>query len=205
MTCSACGKENVPAVAFCTFCGASMSSASVAASAVPVRASGSADAGKAALTFVSSLSLTEKIAGVGAILALIGFFLPFIAIPGLGELAAMAIPDPTGGTPTIPSSSLSLLGLAKFAGAVYFILLGALASAGLLYLARGAAYARKMLLNGVQVMIGSMVGPGALLALLFASSVRSVAGAGFWIVGLGYCCIAFGGLMTIAQLAKAEH
>ncbi|MGA8110148.1 MAG: hypothetical protein WB974_11975, partial [Acidobacteriaceae bacterium] len=141
----------------------------------------------------------------GAILALIGFFLPFIAIPGLGDLAAMAIPDPTGGTPTIPSSSLSLLGLAKFAGAVYFILLGALASGALLYFARRAAYARKMLLNGIQVMIGSMVGPGAILALLFASSVRSVAGAGFWIVGLGYCCIAFGGLMTIAQLAKAEH
>ncbi|MGB7136532.1 MAG: hypothetical protein WBD46_14670 [Acidobacteriaceae bacterium] len=199
MLCASCGKENAAAVAFCTFCGTQM--------AGPAKPSSGAasDAGKAALSFVSSLSLTEKIAGAGAILALIGFFLPFIAIPGLGDLAAMAIPDPTGGTPTIPSSSLSLLGLAKFAGAVYFILLGALASGALLYFARSAAYARKMLLNGIQVMIGSMVGPGAILALLFASSVRSVAGAGFWIVGLGYCCIAFGGLMTIAQLAKAEH
>jgi hypothetical protein len=157
------------------------------------------------MSFVSALSLAEKIAGAGAVIALIGFFLPFIAIPGLGDLAAMAIPDPTGGTPTIPSSSLSLLGLAKFAGAVYFILLGALASAGLLYLARGAAYARKMLLSGIQVMIGSMVGPGTLLALLFASTVRSVAGAGFWIVSFGYCCIVAGGLMTINQLAKSEH
>jgi hypothetical protein len=153
------------------------------------------------MSFLSSLSLAEKIAGAGAVVALIGFFLPFIAIPGLGELAAMSIPDPTGGS-GIPSSSLSLLGLTRFAGAVYFILLGALASAAIIYLARNAAYARKMLLNGIQVMIGSMVGPGTLLALLFASTVRSVAGVGFWVVGLGYCCIVAGGLMTISQLAK---
>ena len=59
-----------------------------------------------------------------------------------------------------------------------------------------------MVLNGVQILIGSMIGPGALLALLFASSVRSVAGVGFWVVGLGYTAIALGGLMTIAQLSK---
>jgi hypothetical protein len=116
----------------------------------------------------------------------------------------MAMPDPTGGS-GIPSSSLSLLGLTKFAGAVYFILLGALASAALVYLARAANYARKMLLSGIQVMIGSMVGPGTLLALVFASSVRSVASIGFWVVSLGYCAIVAGGLMTIVQLSKAER
>jgi hypothetical protein len=206
MTCPACGKENAPGTAFCTFCGVSMSNAAPAAApavpaARPVQTSAAA-AGQNAMSFLSALSLPEKIAGAGAVVALIGFFLPFIAIPGLGDLAAMSMPDPTGG---MPSSSLSLMGLTKFAGAVYFILLGALASAAIVYLARNAAYARKMLLSGIQVMIGSMVGPGTLLALVFASTVRSVAGVGFWVVSLGYCCIVAGGLMTIAQLAKTER
>jgi zinc-ribbon domain len=212
MFCPACGKENVATVSFCTFCGAPLASAVPAGPAATVAAipsppagpSAAANASKMATSFLASLPLAEKIIGAGAVVALIGFFLPFVAIPGLGDLAAMTMPDPTGGS-GIPSSSLSLLGLTKFAGAVYFILLGALASAGLLYLSRTAAYARKMLLSGIQVMIGSMVGPGTLLALLFASTVRSVAGIGFWIVSLGYCCIVAGGLMTIAQLSKAER
>lgn len=209
MFCTACGKENAATVSFCTFCGAPLHATApagpaVAAPAISSGPSAAANAGKMATSFLAALSLPEKIIGAGAVVALIGFFLPFIAIPGLGELAAMSMPDPTGAG-QIPSSSLSLLGLTKFAGAVYFILLGALASAGLVYLARTAGYARKMLLSGIQVMIGSMIGPGTLLALLFASTVRSVAGVGFWIVSLGYCCIVAGGLMTIAQLSKAER
>jgi hypothetical protein len=51
-----------------------------------------------ATSFLASLSLAEKIIGAGAVVALIGFFLPFIAIPGLGDLAAMTMPDPTGGS-----------------------------------------------------------------------------------------------------------
>jgi hypothetical protein len=208
MFCPACGKENTATVAFCTYCGVPLQQA--AASAAPIQASAStgpsaaANAQKMATSFLAALTLPEKIIGAGAVVAIIGFFLPFIAIPGLGDLAAMAMPDPTGGS-GIPSSSLSLMGLGKFAGAVYFILLGALASAGLVYLARAANYARKMLLNGIQVMIGSMVGPGTLLALIFASSVRSVASIGFWVVSLGYCAIVAGGLMTIVQLSKAER
>jgi zinc-ribbon domain len=208
MFCPACGKDNVATVAFCTSCGTSLSPAA-APSAVPVHAaptgpSAAANAGKMATSFLAALTLPEKIIGAGAVVALIGFFLPFIAIPGLGDLAAMAMPDPTGGS-GIPSSSLSLMGLGKFAGAVYFVLLGALASAALVYLGRAANYARKMLLSGIQVMIGSMIGPATLLALLFASTVRSVAGVGFWIVSLGYCAIVAGGLMTIVQLSKAER
>jgi hypothetical protein len=209
MFCTACGKENATTVSFCTFCGAPLHAAASAGQAVaapPISAgpSAAANAGRMATSFLATLSLPEKIIGAGAVVALIGFFLPFIAIPGLSDLAAMAMPDPTGGS-GVPSSSLSLMGLGKFAGAVYFILLGALASAALLYLGRSANYARKMLLSGIQVMIGSMVGPGTLLALLFASTVRSVAGVGFWIVSLGYCCIVAGGLMTIVQLSKVER
>jgi hypothetical protein len=208
MFCPACGKENAATVAFCTYCGVPLQQA--AAPAAPIQASApaapsaAANAGKMATSFLAALTLPEKIIGAGAVVALIGFFLPFIAIPGLGDLAAMAVPDPTGGS-GIPSSSLSLMGLGKFAGAVYFILLGAIASGALVYLARTANYARKMLLSGIQVMIGSMVGPGTLLALLFASTVRSVAGVGFWVVSLGYCAIVAGGLMTIAQLSKADR
>jgi len=209
MFCPACGKENTATVAFCTYCGVPLQQVAAAPTA-PIQASGptapsaAANAQKMATSFLAALTLPEKIIGAGAVVALIGFFLPFIAIPGLGDLAAMAMPDPTGGS-GIPSSSLSLLGLTKFAGAVYFILLGALASAALVYLARAANYARKMLLSGIQVMLGSMVGPGTLLALVFASSVRSVASIGFWVVSLGYCAIVAGGLMTIVQLSKAER
>ena len=208
MFCPACGKNNVATVAFCTSCGSSLSAAtgspSASTQAVPTGPSAAANAQKMATSFVATLTLPEKIIGAGAVVAFIGFFLPFIAIPGLGDLAAMTMPDPTGGNP-IPSSSLSLMGLGKFAGAVYFVLLGALASAALVYLGRAADYARKMLLSGIQVMIGSMIGPATLLALLFASTVRSVAGVGFWIVSLGYCAIVAGGLMTIIQLSKTEH
>jgi zinc-ribbon domain len=209
MFCPACGKENAATVAFCTYCGVPLHQ-TAATPAVPIQASSSAgpsaalNAQKMATSFLAALTLPEKIIGAGAVVAFIGFFLPFIAIPGLGDLAAMAMPDPTGGNP-MPSSSLSLMGLGKFAGAVYFILLGAIASAGLVYLARTANYARKMLFSGIQVMIGSMVGPGTLLALVFASSVRSVASIGFWVVSLGYCAIVAGGLMTIVQLSKAER
>jgi hypothetical protein len=211
MFCPACGKENPDATAFCMSCGTQLAAPTgamatatgPAVTASPAAApSASANAGAMAVSFLSALSLPEKIAGAGALVAIIGFFLPFIAIPGLGDLAALAMQqDPTSAA-SIPSSSLSLLGLGKFAGAVYFILIGALASAGVLWLARNAPYPRRMLLNGVQIMIGSMIGPGALLALLFASTVRSVAGVGFWVVGLGYSAIAVGGLMTIAQLSK---
>lgn len=206
MTCPSCGRDNAAAVSFCTFCGSALPATAAAPiqTSLPPAHSAAANAGKMATSFLASLTLTEKIVGAGALIAIIGFFLPFIAIPGFGDIAAMAMPDPTG-APDMPSSSLSLLGLTKFAGAVYFILLGALVSAGLLYLARSAGYSRKMLLSGIQVMIGSMVGPGTLLALLFASTVRSVASAGFWIVSLGYCSIVAGGLMTIVQLSKAER
>ncbi len=215
MFCTACGKENPDTTAFCASCGASLKTASanaapapfapapVAPAPPPPASAAVANAGKMATSFLATLSTAEKIIGAGALVALIGFFLPFIAIPGLGDLAALSMPDPTGG-PQIPSSSLSLLGLSKFAGAVWFILLAALASAALLYLARNANRARKLLFSGIQIMIGSMIGPGTLLALLFASTVRSVAGFGFWIVSLGFCAIVAGGLMTIAQLSKAE-
>jgi hypothetical protein len=167
------------------------------------------EASKKALSFLSSLSLAEKFAVAGPVIAIIGFFLPFVTLPdfALGGLSPADIAAAAEGqaSPDLHAPSVSLFGLARYSGAVYFILLGALASAALFYLARSAAYARKMVLNGVQIMIGSMVGPGTILALVFASIVRSIAGIGFWIVGIGFCCIVVGGLLTTAQLAKAER
>lgn len=214
MTCSACGKENIAATPFCSFCGAPMA-VGVPAAALPVRSSGMAaasasNAGKATMSFLSSLSLAEKFAIAGPVIAFLGFFLPFVHMPDLATMGGVSAADLAAAgaagapVPDVHAPSLSLFGLAKYSGAVYFILLGAILSGGLFYRARGATRARRLLINGFQIMIGSMVGPGTLLALLFASMVRSMVAFGFWVVSLGFCCIVVGGLMTIARLAKSE-
>jgi hypothetical protein len=54
-------------------------------------------------------------------------------------------------------------------------------------------------------MIGSLCGPGIIVELLFIPLVQSVAGAGLWLLGLGYCAITAGGLITIGTLGKTAR
>lgn len=218
MFCSSCGKNNPAAGPFCTFCGASMAAAnagggttSIPSAAKPSAAAAAAtDAGKKAVSFLSALTLADKFALAGPVIAFIGFFLPFVTMPDLGGLTGLTAADlaaaaAASGQPAPDlHPSISLFGLAKYSGSVYFILLAILVSGALFYLALKASRSRKLFISGFQVMIGSMIGPGTLLALIFASIVRSMAGFGFWVVSLGFCCIVVGGLMTIAQHAKAE-
>ncbi len=91
----------------------------------------------------------------------------------------------------------------KFLGAIYILLFAAVAAGVLAYLMRSAHYAKKMLMCGFLVMIGSLFGPGCIAALLFVPMIQSVAGVGYWLFGLGYCAIAAGGLITIGSLSKA--
>jgi hypothetical protein len=207
MLCVSCGKDNAAAVSFCEFCGVNLRApvaagvpvAAVAAPA-PDPAAAAAVIAQAGKSLFKSLTLGEKFAGMGAVAAIIGFFLPFLSSPDLGELSGLF----GGRLGDVPGRvSFSLLDMGKFWGAVYFIFLAGVGSALLFWFARSAAASRKLLMNGFQIMIGSLLGPLLLLSLLFVPMVQSVAGLGFWLSALGFCAIATGGLIAIAQVSKS--
>jgi hypothetical protein len=198
MICTACGKTNVDSAVFCEQCGTSLRAQPAGpgvaappppppapfpphAGPVPVSGAQFAQQGEA---LIASLSLGEKISGVGAIAAVVGFFMPWISysVPGLAAAT---------------TTSLSGLDLGKSIGAVYLILLNAGIAAALCYLSSKAVPARKLAIAGWLVFIGALCGPANLMALIFVSKVQTIAGFGFWLVSLGYTAIATGGLMTI--------
>jgi hypothetical protein len=210
MNCSACGKANSDGVSFCEFCGTDLRRKStpnsepivartMSAQPAPPSAAEVAQMGKSLL---SSLSLAEKFVGAGVIAAVFGFFLPWISSPDLGPLAGLLGQIGAAGLNHV---SLSGVDLAKFVGAVYLILLAAIAAGVLFYFSRMAAIPRKLLMGGFQVMIGSLCGPAIIAALLFVPLIQSVAGMGLWLLGLGFCSIAAGGLITIATLSKTAR
>jgi hypothetical protein len=153
-------------------------------------------------SFLSSLSLGEKFIGAGVIAAAFGFFLPWISTPDLGALSGLFGQLGASGLNHV---SLSGVDMAKFVGAVYLILLAAIASGVLFYFSRSAASPQKLLMSGFQVMIGSLCGPGIIAELLFVPMIQSVAGAGLWLLGLGFSSIAAGGLITIGTLGKTAR
>jgi hypothetical protein len=101
--------------------------------------------------------------------------------------------------------SLSGVDLAKFVGAVYFILLAAIAAGILFYFSRKSAAPQKLLMGGFLIMIGSLCGPLIIALLLFVPMIQSVAGMGLWLLGLGFCSITAGGLISIGTLGKTAH
>jgi hypothetical protein len=138
-----------------------------------------------ASALIASMSMGEKISGGGAVAAVLGFFLTWITVATQGAQGAAA------------QTSLSGWDLAKSVGAVYLILLIALAAAALCYFSSKAAPAKKLMYAGYLVLLGALCGPGNLLALLFVSKLQAVAGIGLWLFSAGYTAIAAGGLMTI--------
>jgi hypothetical protein len=210
MNCSACGNANANGVLFCEFCGADLRSRSIpnveapisrpaAAPPAPPSAAEVAAMGK---SFLNSLSLGEKFIGAGAIAAAFGFFLPWVSTPDMGPLSGLL---GQLGASELNHVSLSGVDMAKVVGAVYLILLAAIASGVLFYFSRRAASPQKLLMGGFQVMIGSICGPGIIVELLFVPLIKSVAGAGLWLMGLGFCSIAAGGLITIASVGKTAR
>jgi hypothetical protein len=153
-------------------------------------------------SLLGSLSLGEKFVGAGTIAAVVGFFMPWISTPDLGPLASLL---GQAGAAELNHISLSGVDLAKFVGAVYFILLAAIAAGVLFYFSRKAATSQKLLMGGFLVMIGSLCGPMFIGALLFVPMIQSVSGMGLWLLGLGFCSIAAGGLITIANLGKTAR
>jgi len=210
MNCPSCGKANADGVSFCEFCGANLhstlSSTSFpqAARTAPSQSSppSAADVAQMGKSLLGALTLGEKFAGAGVIAAVLGFFFPWISTPDLGPLAGLL---GQMGASELNHVSLSGVDVAKFVGAVYLILLAAIASGVLFYFSRSAASPQKLLMGGFQVMIGSLCGPGIIAELLFVPMIQSVAGAGLWLLGLGFSSIAAGGLITIGTLGKTAR
>jgi hypothetical protein len=207
MNCTACNKENAAGVSFCEFCGADLRSKSISNSqAAPIQAQpappSAAEVAQMGKSFLRSLSLGERFIGAGVIAAAFGFFLPWISTPDLGPLSGLL---GQLGASELNHVSLSGVDLGKLMGAVYLVLLAAIASGVLFYFSRSATSPRKLLMSGFQVMIGSLCGPGIIVELLFIPLIQSVAGMGLWLMGLGFCSIAAGGLMSIATFGKTAR
>jgi hypothetical protein len=217
MNCSACGKPNSDGVSFCEFCGADLRSRSIPngepavarpapAQPPPPSAAAVAQMGK---SVINSLSSGEKFVGAGVIAAVLGFFLPAISISvpdKAGEIVALVLGflGQSGGSQS-STASISLFDITKLLGVVYFVLLLAIASGVLFYFSRKAAAPQKLLIAGFQVVIGSLYGPGTIVGILFIPGMGSVAGIGYWLLGLGFCSITAGGLITIATLGKTAR
>jgi hypothetical protein len=208
MICTACGKANKDDAAFCEQCGTRLQ-------AQPANSPGTATPGPVPVgpnpvpvapasypfppaapppgtstgqmgELIAAMTLGEKISGAGAIAAVIGFFMPWFTVAGT-------------------ATSLSGMDLGKTIGAIYLVLLNAIGAATLSYLSSKAPDSRKLLFAGYLVLIGAICGPANLLALIFVPQVQSGSGIGFWLLSLGFCAVAEGGLMTIRNFSKRTY
>lgn len=153
-------------------------------------------------SILRSFSLGEKFAILGTIAAIVGFFMPWFSTPDLGALPSV-LGKMAGSEPV--HISLTGLDLTKYLGSIYFVLLAAVAAGVLLFFFRKVAGPGKLLIAGFLVLIGSMYGPGNVAALLCVPVIQSVAGLGYWLLTLGYCAIAAGGLISIGTIGKTAR
>ncbi len=209
MICTSCGKPNFDGVLFCEYCGTDMRM-KAPAGGYPVPAAGAgypappsaAQVAQMGKSILGSLTMGEKFVGAGVVAAVLGFFLPWISTPDLGALSGLL--GQLGAT-GLNHVSLSGVDMAKLIGAVYLILMAPVAAGVLFYFSRTATAPQKLLMGGFQVMIGSLYGPVVIADLLFVPLLQSIAGLGLWLLGLGYCAIAAGGLITIGAVGKAAR
>lgn len=137
-------------------------------------------------SLIASMSLGEKIAGAGAVAAVVGFFMPWISIAGA-------------------QTSYSGLDLAKSIGALTLVLADALVSAIICYLSSKATPSRKLWYAGYLTYLGALCGPANLVALIFVPKMQSAAGLGAWLCALGFTAVASGGLMTVRSFSKRVY
>ncbi|MGC9217301.1 hypothetical protein [Acidithiobacillus sp.] len=215
MNCTTCGKENHDGVSFCEFCGADMRPKSISninpevARAVPAQPAvpSAAEVAQIGKSLINFLSFGDKLIAVGVVAATFGFFLPWVSTSNMVGALSGILGQYGSSIPGLGNVNMSMSGidLSKFVGAVYLVLLLAITSGFLLYASMKATTAKKLLISGFQVMIGSLFGPGIILELLFLPLFQTVAGAGLWLLGIGFSAIAAGGLITIASLGKTAR
>jgi hypothetical protein len=208
MNCPTCGKANLDGTAFCAQCGNRMQPQPAAVpSAIPATVPATtvkapppvpqfaypapppfpaASTTQSAESFINSMSVGEKIAGAGAVAAIIGFFMPWISIAGT-------------------TTSYSGTDIGKTIGAVYLILLNGIASAIVCYLSTKATPSQKLMYAGYLTYFGALCGPTTLLSLIFVPQVKSSGGFGLWLFALGFTAVAAGGLKTIRDFSKKTY
>jgi len=133
---------------------------------------------------------------IGAALAAVSFFLPWVSVPGGAEPWLLA---------AIGSSSIDGPGVMKIWGGVVVLLLLPVLSLVLLFMAKSASLERKILLAGVQVWIGTVFGPQILISMLLVPMAMRVLALGAWGLGMGYSCILAGGLVALADLGHQRE
>src|SRR5580698_1061330 len=186
MICTACGKANLDNAVFCEQCGTRMQAqpAAIPAAAMPGPAPaapyaypvppsapppGASPAQFAQMgeSLIASMTTGEKVAGAGAVAAVVGFFLPWASIAGT-------------------ATSYSGLDLGKAIGAVYLVLLNGIVSAVLVYLSSKATPSKKLLYAGQLTYLGALCGPATLTSLIFVPKVQTGSGIGLWLFALGF-------------------
>lgn len=189
---------------FCELCGSQQNLvAETPANAVQLPHRAAAQAAQGLGGFWSPLSLANKLAFLGGIAAIVGFFLPWIDAPKFmdGPLSGLA---PTLGNDAI--SSITGLTIAQNIGVLYLIPVLAITACVLLYLAiqHLQNYSRTLQASGWLVLIGALIGPVLLVDLIFIPFIQRVVGAGVWLTALGFCAIAVGGMMNIYTLSHTD-
>lgn len=178
MFCGACGKQLPDASEFCSACGASQTGGGGGKAAVSAAGAMIAKAAKAEF---AGFRPAEKLIVVGAAVAFISFFLPWASVMG---------------------QKVNGLGMMKVWGGVVLLLLIPIVSVFLLYRAKKSAVRQRIVLAGVQVLLGALVGPQLVFTMLLVPLANNVLAAGAWGLGLGFLGILAGALMMLADLGQ---
>lgn len=199
--CTKCGAQNADGVGFCTTCGNPLAAAPAAPVATPPAASQYAPPAAPVMyqavpmapaqpnllvVMWNSLDLGAKIAGVGALVAAIGFFLPLVSYGDTSyngfKYATMSANE--GGDM-----------------AYWFRILLPLVALGLLYFYYNNDLRTKIIVATAHIAIGSIWG-FQILRIVTGSDYLKYMQFGWYAHTLGLLAIAVGGAMSILDLTK---
>ena len=176
MFCGSCGKEIPDGSEYCSHCGLSQTEG-----AKPAVSPTAGLIAKAARAEFAGFQLGERFILIGAAAAAIGFFLPWAEMMG---------------------QKVNGLGMVKVWGGVLLLLLLPIASVLLLYRGKAAPTSQRMVLAGVQILIGAMFGPQLVVAMLLVPMANSLLASGAWLLGFGYLAVLIGGFLVLQGLGK---
>lgn len=210
--CPNCGKENEEGSKFCISCGSDLiQGKEVAKETIPAvkelaPAEQAAQMGERAKKVWKGFSFSEKMITVGALVVLVGFFLPWVSSRGLGI-----------------SETISGMKIAEDFGWLYLHPLLMLVSLALVYFTQGAPKITKILMARWQIVIGSIFAFKGIFGIIAGSKIISgledLAGAfggfgrgamgvdinigiGWWLLTLGAIAILVGAFRIQKELLK---